>query len=92
VLERASLFTEIRHLRRQLKNGYEFGGMLSQTEEMHKVFEVIRMVAPTNSTVVIEGETGTGKELVASAIHHHSARGHGPFVTINCGGLPETLL
>jgi DNA-binding NtrC family response regulator len=92
VLQRASLFTEIRHLRRQLKNGYEFGGMLSQTEEMHKVFEIIRMVAPTNSTVVIEGETGTGKELVASAIHHHSARGRGPFVTINCGGLPETLL
>jgi DNA-binding NtrC family response regulator len=92
VLERASLFTEVRHLRRQLKNGYEFGGMLSQTEEMHKVFEIIRMVAPTNSTVVIEGETGTGKELVASAIHHHSARGRGPFVTINCGGLPETLL
>jgi DNA-binding NtrC family response regulator len=92
VLQRASLFTEVRHLRRQLKNGYEFGGMLSQTEEMHKVFEIIRMVAPTNSTVVIEGETGTGKELVASAIHHHSARGRGPFVTINCGGLPETLL
>jgi DNA-binding NtrC family response regulator len=92
VLQRASLFTEVRHLRRQLKNGYEFGGMLSQTEEMHKVFETIRMVAPTNSTVVIEGETGTGKELVASAIHHHSARGRGPFVTINCGGLPETLL
>ena len=92
VLERASLFTEIRHLRRQLKNGFEFGGMLSQTEEMHRVFEIIRMVAPTNSTVVIEGETGTGKELVASAIHHHSARGRGPFVTINCGGLPETLL
>jgi DNA-binding NtrC family response regulator len=92
VLQKASLFTEVRHLRRQLKNGYEFGGMLSQTEEMHKVFEIIRMVAPTNSTVVIEGETGTGKELVASAIHHHSARGRGPFVTINCGGLPESLL
>ena len=92
ILEKASLFTEIRHLRRQLKNGFEFGGMLSQTEEMHKVFEVIRMVAPTNSTVVIEGETGTGKELVASAIHHHSARGRGPFVTINCGGFPEGLL
>ncbi len=92
VLEKASLFTEIRHLRHQLKNGYEFGGMLSQTEEMHKVFEVIRMVAPTSSTVVIEGETGTGKELVATAIHHHSTRGRQPFVTINCGGLPETLL
>jgi DNA-binding NtrC family response regulator len=92
VLQKASLFTEIRHLRRQLKNGFEFGGMLSQTEEMHKVFEIIRMVAPTNSTVVIEGETGTGKELVASAIHHHSARERGPFVTINCGGFPESLL
>jgi DNA-binding NtrC family response regulator len=92
VLEKASLFTEIRHLRRQLKNGYEFGGMLSQTEQMHKVFEIIRMVAPTNSTVVVEGETGTGKELVASAIHHHSPRRRKPFVTINCGGLPETLL
>jgi DNA-binding NtrC family response regulator len=92
VLQKASLFTEVRHLRRQLKSGYEFGGMLSQTEEMHKVFEIIRMVAPTNSTVVIEGETGTGKELVASAIHHHSTRGRGPFVTINCGGLPESLL
>jgi len=92
VLKRASLFTEIRHLRRQLKNGFEFGGMLSQTEEMHRAFEVIRMAAPTNCTVVIEGETGTGKELVASAIHHHSLRGGGPFVTIDCGGLPETLL
>jgi DNA-binding NtrC family response regulator len=92
VLNRASLFTEIRHLRRQLKNGFEFGGMLSQTEEMHRAFEIIRMAAPTNCTVVIEGETGTGKELVASAIHHHSLRRSGPLVTIDCGGLPETLL
>jgi DNA-binding NtrC family response regulator len=87
LVERASLFTEIRHLRRQLKNGFEFGSMLSQTEEMHKVLEVIRMAAPTNSTVVIEGETGTGKELVATATHHHSARGRRPFVTVNRGGI-----
>jgi transcriptional regulator with PAS, ATPase and Fis domain len=59
---------------------------------MHRVFEVIRTVAPTDSTIVIEGETGTGKELVASAIHYQSLRRDRPFVTINCGGFPETLL
>jgi len=56
------------------------------------VFEIIRLVAETDITVLVEGETGTGKELVASAIHHQSPRGEGPFVTINCAGIPETLL
>ena len=92
VLQKASLFTEIRKLRRHLKEHCEFGGMLSRTPEMHQVFETIRLVAPTDTTVVIEGETGTGKELVASAIHHQSCRSAGPFVTINCGGVPESLL
>jgi two-component system, NtrC family, response regulator HydG len=92
VLQRAVLFTEIRNLRRHLKENCEFGGMLSRTPEMHKVFETIRMVAPTDGTVVVEGETGTGKELVASAIHHQSPRRDDPFVPINCGGLPESLL
>ncbi|MBI2181302.1 MAG: sigma-54-dependent Fis family transcriptional regulator [Deltaproteobacteria bacterium] len=59
---------------------------------MHRVFETIRMVAPTDMTVLVEGETGTGKELVASAIHYHSPRRDGPFATINCGGFPDTLL
>ena len=75
---------EIRHLRRGLKNGSEFGGMLSKTAEMHRMFEIIRMVAPTEMTVSIEGETGTGKELVASAVHYHSGRRDKPFVTIRC--------
>jgi DNA-binding NtrC family response regulator len=92
VLQRAVLFTEIRNLRRHLKENCEFGGMLSRTPDMHQVFETIRMVAPTDGTVVVEGETGTGKELVASAIHHQSPRRDGPFVTINCGGFPESLL
>jgi transcriptional regulator with PAS, ATPase and Fis domain len=59
---------------------------------MHRVFEVIRKVAATEMTVSIEGETGTGKELAARAIHDHSTRQDGPFVTINCAGFPETLL
>ncbi len=92
VLEKAWVFMEIRHLRRTLKDRYEFGGMLSKTPEMHRVFETIRMVSATDVTVLVEGETGTGKELVASAIHHQSARRKGPFVTINCAGVPETLL
>ena len=91
-LEKAWVFIEIRHLRRSLRGGGEFGGMLSKTPEMHRVFEIVRMVAPTDMTVLVEGETGTGKELVASAIHYHSPRRDGPFATINCAGFPETLL
>ena len=92
VLEKTRVFSEIRHLRLHLKEKCEFGGMLSLTAEMHEVFETIRMVAETDTTLVIEGETGTGKDLVAKAIHHQSARREGPFVTINCAGFPETLL
>jgi DNA-binding NtrC family response regulator len=91
-LEKSRVYMEIRHLRRYLSNSSEFGGMLSKTAEMHRLFEIVRMVAPTDMTVLIEGETGTGKELVASAVHYHSCRKDGPLMTINCGGLPETLL
>ena len=90
-LEKAGSFVEVRQLRRELKNGYQFGKMLSNSAEMQRVFETIRMLAPTDATVVIEGETGTGKELVARTIHQQSSRKNGPFVTINCGGLPENL-
>lgn len=92
VLEKVWPFIEIRHLRRTLKDRYDFGGMLSKTPEMHRVFEIIRMVSATDVTVLVEGETGTGKELVATAIHHQSTRQKGPFITINCAGVPETLL
>jgi DNA-binding NtrC family response regulator len=91
-LEKSNVYMEIRHLRRWLKDRSIFGGMLSKTPEMHRVFEIIRMVAPTDMTVLVQGETGTGKELVASAIHYQSGRCQGPFVTINCAGFPETLL
>jgi DNA-binding NtrC family response regulator len=91
-LEKTRVYMEIRHLRRALKNGAEFGNMLSKTPEMHRLFETIRMVASTDMPVVIEGETGTGKELVASAVHYHSGRRERPFVTINCAGLPDRLL
>jgi DNA-binding NtrC family response regulator len=91
-LEKSNVYMEIRHLRRWLKDRSIFGGMLSKTPEMHRVFEIIRMVAPTDMTVLVQGETGTGKELVSSAIHYQSQRRDGPFVTINCAGFPESLL
>ena len=91
-LERTRVYMEIRHLRRALKNGAEFGNMLSKTPEMHRLFETIRMVSSTDMAVVIEGESGTGKELLASAVHYHSARRERPFVTINCAGLPDSVL
>jgi len=91
-LEKAKMFVEIRHLRRSLAGKCEFAGIISKTPEMQRVLEIIRMVADSDATVVVEGETGTGKELVASAIHAQSLRRNGSFVTINCAGLPESLL
>jgi DNA-binding NtrC family response regulator len=92
VLQKAKIFTEIRHLRRSLKESYNFGGMLSKTPAMHEVFETIRTVSDTDMTVLVEGETGTGKELVARTIHHYSSRRLKPFIAINCAGFVETLL
>jgi DNA-binding NtrC family response regulator len=92
VLNKSRVFIEIRHLRRSVNGRCEFGGMLSRTPQMLQVFETIRMISPTDITVSIEGETGTGKELVARAIHFQSPRRDGPFIAINCAGLPETLL
>jgi two-component system response regulator HydG len=92
ILEKTGCFTEIRQLRTRLKNTHMFGRMLSRSREMHQVFELIRTVAPTGATVVVEGETGTGKEMVARTIHEQSSRSDGPFAVINCGGLAESLL
>jgi DNA-binding NtrC family response regulator len=91
-LEKTRVEMEMRHLRRSLKEGYQFAGMLSKTPEMYRIFEIVRAVATTDMTVSIEGETGTGKELLASAVHSHSSRRDKPFVTINCAGFPESLL
>jgi len=63
--------------------------MLTKTPSMNHVFEIIRLVGPTEATVVIEGEPGTEKEAVASAIHNQSPRQEGPFMTISCAALPE---
>ncbi len=68
------------------------GGMVGRSPAMRMVFEAIRLVAPTDATVLVLGETGTGKELVARSVHALSTRADGPFVPVNCAALPETLL
>src|SRR5262249_52007916 len=79
-------------LREQLQGRYSFQSILSKNPRMHAVFELISHVAQTVSTVLIEGETGTGKEMVARAIHNASLVRTGPLVAVNCAALPETLL
>jgi len=69
-----------------------FEGIVSVSPEMHKIFDMIPRAASSKANVLITGESGTGKELVARAIHNHSPRREGPFVTMNCGGVPEQLL
>ncbi|MBW1783766.1 MAG: sigma-54-dependent Fis family transcriptional regulator [Deltaproteobacteria bacterium] len=79
-------------LREQYKDRTRFESMIGQSAAMQKVFDMIQDVAPTDSTVLITGETGTGKGLAAKAIHTNSQRSSGPFVVVNCGAFPEHLL
>ena len=69
-----------------------FGNIVAESENMINVCEMIKRVAPTKTTILITGQSGTGKELVAEALHSYSTRADGPFVTINCAALPETLI
>jgi DNA-binding NtrC family response regulator len=91
-LEKQRLATENRTLRRRLSVKEEFSNIIGSSNRIRRIFKIISEIAPTNATVLITGESGTGKELVARAIHMRSARRDGPFVTLNCGALPDTLL
>jgi len=79
-------------LKRALKTRYEFSNIIGHSEPMLEVFRMVETIAKTTSTVLITGESGTGKDLVARAIHYNSLRRERPFVALNCGGVPETLL
>jgi DNA-binding NtrC family response regulator len=92
-LDRSYVFAESTSLRQALKGTEgDFGLLLSKTPAMHQIFETMRMASPTNMSVVLEGEAGTGKELIASAIHYQSSRRDGPFVAVNCAAYPDSLL
>jgi two-component system response regulator PilR (NtrC family) len=91
-LDQRRLERENKELREQLRQRYSFDNLIGKSKEMHRVFELIRLAAPSKSNILILGESGTGKELVAKAIHHHSRRSEGPFVTVNSGSMPHDLL
>ncbi len=91
-LRQRQLFSENRALRRELERRYSFNEIIGTSEALQSVFRLVEKVSGTNTNIFIQGESGTGKELIARAIHHHSLRRDHPFVAINCGALPETLL
>jgi len=91
-LQRARQAGEIKTLRERLDKRYGFEAILGVSGAMEKVFEKLRIVAPTRTTVLIVGESGTGKELVANALHHASPRRPRAFVALNCGAIPKEII
>jgi two-component system NtrC family response regulator len=92
IMEKRRLTEENIQLKEELKDRYSLENMVGQSGLMQEVYKMVERVAPTDATVLIRGESGTGKELVALAIHHLSPRASEPFVAVNCGALPESLL
>jgi two-component system response regulator PilR (NtrC family) len=91
-VEAADLKVQNRNLQAELKGKYRFEGLIGRSPRMQEIFSLVRRVAGTGSTILIQGPSGTGKELIARAIHYNSGRGDRPFVSINCGALPDELL
>jgi len=91
-LRRSKQAGEIRDLRERLDKRYGFEAILGISKPMERLFERLRVVAPTRTTVLIVGESGTGKELVANAIHHNSPRRPRAFVALNCGAIPKEII
>lgn len=92
ILEGRELRSENKQLREQVEQRFGLDNIVGRSDAMNRVFDMVRMVAPSRANVLIYGESGTGKELIANAIHHNSPRQRRPFVKINCGALPLTLL
>lgn len=91
-LEHEQLLERNRQLHEELRRTFKFEGIIGTSPKMQEVLRIAAAVAPTDATVLLYGETGTGKEVLARSIHYQSDRADGPFVAINCGAIPETLL
>ena len=92
LLERRELAWQIQYLRREVESRYDFDNLVGESKAMKTIMVLMRKVAPTNSTVLITGESGVGKEVVARAIHRESDRRDKIFLPVNCGAIPEALL
>jgi two-component system response regulator AtoC len=90
--ERELLRRENRQLRDEIRKEHRFEDILAKSQKMQDIFRTISKIAEYKTTVLVAGESGVGKELVARAIHHRSSRRGGPFVAVNCGAIPENLL
>lgn len=86
------LFHENRVLRREISKQYNFAEIIGKSDAIQNVFKLVNKVADTNASVLIQGESGTGKELIARSLHFNSGHRDGPFLAVNCGALPESLL
>ena len=86
------LFRENRALRRELNRQYSFSDIIGKSASLQNVFRIVEKIADTNASVLIQGESGTGKELMANLIHFNSGRENKPYIKINCGAIPESLL
>ena len=84
--------TVVRELRKALTNQYSIDDIISKNKKIHELFAILPPIAKSDSTVLIEGPSGAGKGLFASAIHRHSSQRSGPFVAVNCGALPDGLV
>ncbi len=91
-LEKKSLEAENTLLRQAVEGRYRWGNIIGKSEKMRAIFELVKKVSPTKTNVLLSAESGTGKELVAKAIHYNSPRSKKPFVVLNCGAIPENLL
>lgn len=91
-IETQNLLTENQILKRELNRNFDFSNIIGKSKAMNKIFSLSKTVALTDSTVLITGNSGTGKELIARAIHFNSKRANKPFVAVNCGAIPESLI
>ncbi len=92
VIETLEDISLVQELDKKIRTSHDFGDLLGHSPKMQKVFDLLPVIAQTDSSVLITGETGTGKDLTATVIHQLSRRAHGTFIKVNCGALPETLL
>jgi len=92
MISKRRLETENRQLKRALKQRYSFPNIVGKSDRMQRALDLVSQVAPSRATILVTGETGTGKELIAKAIHAHSARAEQPFIPVNSGSIPPDLL